>query len=50
MHFDVFVFIYLAKSKEGVTWEHILDFIREGIIMTDYKNQKILFLELSRFA
>jgi len=27
-----------------------LDFIREGIIMTDYKNQKILFLELSRFA
>jgi len=30
--------------KEGVTWEHILDFIREGEI-TDDTNQQILLLE-----
>lgn len=30
--------------KEGVTWEHILDFIREGAI-TDDTNQRILLLE-----
>jgi len=45
MHFDDLVFIYLAKSKERVTWEHILYFIREGTNYTDYKNQQILFLE-----
>ncbi|XP_050064830.1 uncharacterized protein LOC126553754 [Aphis gossypii] len=33
-----------SKLKEGVTWEHILDFIREGEI-TDDTNKRILLLE-----
>lgn len=47
MHFDalVFIFIVLCKSKEWVIWEHILDSIREVTIITDDKNQQILFLE-----
>jgi len=40
----VYSIIVLAKLKEGVTWEHILDFIREGEI-TDDTNKRILLLE-----
>ena len=39
-----FYIIDLAKLKEGVNWEHILDFIREGEIIDDI-NQRILLLE-----
>lgn len=40
----LFIFLVLAKLKEGVTWDHILDMVRETEIISE-TNQQLLLLE-----